>query len=72
MAGTEEKQGEELPVPFPYRLHEFSQGYSEVPGLLHSLPHQEDEEEKEDEIKDLQPIEVHLRASPAVWEGVCL
>ncbi|XP_010708461.1 leucine-rich repeat and guanylate kinase domain-containing protein [Meleagris gallopavo] len=60
MAGTEEKQGEELPVPFPYRLHEFSQGYSEVPGLLHSLPHQEDEEEKEDEIKDLQPIEESL------------
>lgn len=72
MAGTEEKQ-EELPVPSSDRQHDFSQGHFEGSDLQHHPPHQEDEEEeKEDELKDLHPTEVQLRASPALWEGVCL
>lgn len=72
MAGIEEKQGEELPVPSD-RQHDLSQGLSEGPGLQHSPPHQEDEEEEnDDELKELKPTEVQLRASPALWEGACL
>ncbi|XP_040515883.1 leucine-rich repeat and guanylate kinase domain-containing protein isoform X11 [Gallus gallus] len=59
MAGIEEKQGEELPVPSD-RQHDLSQGLSEGPGLQHSPPHQEDEEEEnDDELKELKPEE-HL------------
>ncbi|XP_042672004.1 leucine-rich repeat and guanylate kinase domain-containing protein [Centrocercus urophasianus] len=58
MAGTEEKQGEELPVPSSDRQHDFSQGHFEGPYLQLHPPHQEDEEEeKEDELKDLRPTE---------------
>ncbi|XP_040519390.1 leucine-rich repeat and guanylate kinase domain-containing protein isoform X5 [Gallus gallus] len=60
MAGIEEKQGEELPVPSD-RQHDLSQGLSEGPGLQHSPPHQEDEEEEnDDELKELKPTEEHL------------
>ncbi|XP_072196544.1 leucine-rich repeat and guanylate kinase domain-containing protein isoform X2 [Excalfactoria chinensis] len=57
MAGIEEKQGEELPVPSPDLQHD--RGLSEGPSLQHSPPYQEDEEEEsdDDEPQELQPTE---------------
>ncbi|XP_021239953.1 leucine-rich repeat and guanylate kinase domain-containing protein isoform X3 [Numida meleagris] len=71
MAGVEEKQGVELPVPSPDPQQDLSQGVSEGPSLQHSPTYQEDEEEEEedDELKESQPTEVQLRVSPALWEG---